>query len=35
MFPSRRAPIIGAGGFNRSVQHGRFWVLYGLEVHEW
>ncbi len=23
------------GGFNRSVQHGRFWVLYRSEVHEW
>ncbi len=25
----------GGGGFNRSVQHGRFWVLSGPEVHEW
>src|SRR4051812_16422070 len=23
------------GGFNRSVQHDRFWVLSELEVHEW
>src|SRR5215211_2663790 len=23
------------GGFNRSVQHGRFWVLSGPEVHKW
>src|SRR5215218_147301 len=25
----------GDGGFNRSVQHARFWVLSGPEVHEW
>jgi glyoxylase-like metal-dependent hydrolase (beta-lactamase superfamily II) len=25
----------GDGGFNRSVQHDRFLVLSGLEVHEW
>src|SRR5215211_762648 len=24
-----------SGGFNRSVQHGRFSVLYGSEVREW
>src|SRR5215217_102708 len=23
------------GGFNRSVQHGRFWVLSGPEVRKW
>src|SRR5215218_1714294 len=26
---------VRSGGFNRSVQHGRFWVLSGPEVRKW